>query len=80
MLVRLAKKGSQLVSEMAPLIDLQYRQIEQAFGKQVFDELFNALERFVAAENNSVQHIELPSTIPVAAGRRMAVKPEGNNS
>lgn len=74
-LVRLAQKGDQLISEMAPLIELQYHYIEQAFGKQVFDDLFNALEGFIAAESNSVQHVELPLTAAVAAGRRMAAKP-----
>ena len=78
-LVRLAQKGDQLISEMAPLIELQYHYIEQAFGKQVFDDLFNALEGFIAAESNAVQHVELPLTAAVAAGRRMAAKPAGKN-
>lgn len=75
-LVRLAKKGDQLVSEIAPLIEMQYQHIEQAFGKQVFDDLFNALEGFISAESNPVQHIALPPTAPVSAGRRISVKPE----
>lgn len=74
--VRLAQKGDLLIDEMAPLIELQYEYIEQAFGKQVFDDLFNALEGFIGAESNPVQHIALPSTAPVSAGRRTSVKPE----
>lgn len=58
--VRLAPKGDQLVSEMAPMIDLQYQHIEQAFGRDVFDDLFNSLETFIDAQKNPVLHIELP--------------------
>ena len=75
-LVRLAQKGDQLIGEMAPLIELQYQHIEQAFGKQIFNDLFNVLEEFICAQSNPVQHIELPSTAPVSAGRRMSAKPE----
>ena len=73
-LVRLAPKGDQLIDEMAPLIELQYQQIEQAYGKPVFDDLFNALEGFIRAESNPVEHIALPSTAPVSAGRRTSAK------
>lgn len=58
--VRLAPKGEQLVSQMAPLIDLQYQQIEQVFGKVVFDDLFTALEAFVGAHKNPVAQVALP--------------------
>jgi len=59
--VRLARKGEQLVSEIAPLIDLQYLLIEEALGKDVLESLFNSLEAFIAAQDNAVQQIELPS-------------------
>ena len=62
--VRLAPKGDQLVRAMAPLIDLQYQHIEQAFGKPVFDDLFTSLETFIAAQTNPVAHIELPPKTP----------------
>ncbi|HAL39969.1 MAG TPA: homoprotocatechuate degradation operon regulator HpaR [Polaromonas sp.] len=69
--VRLAPKGDQLVNEMAPLINLQYQYIEQAFGKQIFDDLFNSLEAFIGTQKNPVQHIELPSCAqPVSAAAR----------
>ena len=64
--VRLAFKGDQLVREMAPLIDLQYQHIEQAFGKHIFDDLFNSLETFIAAQASPVRHVELPPTAPEA--------------
>jgi len=58
--VRLAPKGDQLVSEMAPLIDRQYVLIEEALGSDLLENLFNSLETFIAAQNKAVQHIELP--------------------
>ena len=58
--VRLSPKGDQLVSEMAPLIDQQYQQIEDALGKDKVDELFNALETFIAAQSLPVALVELP--------------------
>jgi homoprotocatechuate degradation regulator HpaR len=59
--VRLAPKGDQLVSEMAPLIDRQYVLIEESLGQDLLDGLFNALEAFICAQKNGVQHVELPS-------------------
>ena len=58
-LVRLAPCGDQLISEIAPLIDLQYQHIEQAFGKPVIVDLLNAFEGFIAAEPESVLHVTL---------------------
>lgn len=62
--VRLAPKGDQLVTEMAPLIDLQYQLIEEAFGKDMVDDLFQSLEAFIGAQGNPVQKIKLPTTPP----------------
>ncbi|MDY7546818.1 homoprotocatechuate degradation operon regulator HpaR [Glaciimonas sp. CA11.2] len=58
-LVRLAPSGDQLISEIAPLIDLQYQHIEQAFGKPVIVNLLNAFEGFIAVEPESVLHVTL---------------------
>jgi homoprotocatechuate degradation regulator HpaR len=69
-LVRLAQKGDQLIEEMAPLIELQYQYIEQAFGRKIFDALSSALDGFIRAESTPVQHVALPATAPAAAGRR----------
>jgi len=69
-LVRLAPKGEQLVAAMAPLIDAQYRHIEEALGKPVLDELFNILEQFIEVQGTPVQLVALP---PDAPGR-----PDGN--
>lgn len=64
-LVQLAPSGDQLIREIAPLIDLQYRHIEQAFGKPVIDDLLNAFEGFIAAEPDVVLHVAL-SARPIA--------------
>ncbi|KAF3996570.1 homoprotocatechuate degradation operon regulator HpaR [Glaciimonas immobilis] len=58
-LVQLAPSGDQLIREIAPLIDLQYKFIEQAFGKPVMADLLNAFEGFIAAEPEVVLHVPL---------------------
>lgn len=58
-IVRLAEPGDQLIAEIAPLIDMQYRYIEQAYGKQVFKDLFKVLEEFIDANQNPVGHVKL---------------------
>lgn len=68
--VRLARKGDQLIDQMAPLIERQYQLIEEAYGKPVFEALSAALEGFVGAQPTPVKRIELPAITPVAAGRR----------
>ena len=59
--VRLAPKGDQLVTEMAPLIDAQYQMIEDALGVQEIDTLFNALEAFIGGQRKTVARVELPA-------------------
>jgi hypothetical protein len=45
---------------MAPLIELQYRYLEQAFGKNSLEALSTALEGFIAAQVKPVQRVALP--------------------
>jgi homoprotocatechuate degradation regulator HpaR len=67
--VSLSPKGDQLIEQIAPLIDVQYRQIEQAYGQQTVDALIAALEGFIAAGNNEVAHVSLPvMAVPCAGG------------
>jgi homoprotocatechuate degradation regulator HpaR len=61
-LVSLSAKGDQLIEQIAPLIDVQYRRIEQAYGQQTVDALILALEGFIAAGNNQVERVSLPVT------------------
>jgi homoprotocatechuate degradation regulator HpaR len=67
-LVRLAPKGDALIDEMAPLIELQYQYMEQAFGKKIFDALSSALESFLRAEGKPVRQVALPASASTAAG------------
>lgn len=66
-MVRLAPKGDQLVSLMAPLIDQQYQQLEKVFDQQIFNDLFNALEAFTGARTLPVPTVDLPPTEAGAA-------------
>jgi len=59
--VALAPKGAQLVSDMAPLIDRQYQLIEKALGKAALADLFASLEAFIAAQDQPILRVELPS-------------------
>jgi homoprotocatechuate degradation regulator HpaR len=59
-MVSLEPKGDRLFDEIAPLIDRQYRLMEKAWGKRVVDDLSNALEGFIAAQETPVQQVELP--------------------
>lgn len=49
-MVRLAAKGDKLITEIAPLIDARYHELEEAFGRKMFDDLFKALENFIEAD------------------------------
>ena len=62
--VRLSPKGDQLAHEIAPLVDLQYQQIEQTLGAQVLDDLFNALEAFLQVQNQPIPPVALPPAAP----------------
>ncbi len=62
-LVSLTPKGDVLIDEMAPLIELQYQYLEQAFGKNSLEALSGALEGFIDAQTQPVRRVALP---PVA--------------
>ena len=73
-LVQLAEKGDQLMAELAPLVEAQYREIERAFGTQLFADLVLAMEAFIAADSQSVGRIALPAKARVVARRRVVKK------
>ncbi len=58
--VRLGAKGDRLIDEIAPLIQQQYRLMEEAWGKGVVDDLTDALEGFIAAQATEVPQVALP--------------------
>ncbi len=59
-IVRLSQKGTHLLSQIGPLIDLQYSYIEQTYGKQIFADLFKVLEAFIDLNKRSVKQVDLP--------------------
>ncbi|MGI4716774.1 MAG: homoprotocatechuate degradation operon regulator HpaR [Janthinobacterium lividum] len=58
--VRLGEKGDRLIDEIAPLIEQQYRLMEQTWGKHLVDGLTDALEGFIAAQETAVPQVALP--------------------
>ena len=68
--VRLAPKGDKLIDEIAPLIEQQYRLMEEAYGSQVIVDLAQALEGFIAAQAMPVKRVELPVTTKAVNSRR----------
>lgn len=59
-LISLAVKGDALIDAMAPLIQAQYRQLEQVCGQQALEALSAALETFLVAQAGPVQRVALP--------------------
>jgi DNA-binding MarR family transcriptional regulator len=59
-MVELSPQGRALLTQIGPLIDQQYRYIEQAYGKQVIAGLFLAMENFTALEQTEVGTVTLP--------------------
>ncbi|MFZ6752929.1 homoprotocatechuate degradation operon regulator HpaR [Undibacterium sp. Dicai25W] len=57
--IGLSASGDVLMTEMAPLIDLQYKHIEHTFGLEAMSELVATLEKFNAAAEETVEHVEL---------------------
>jgi homoprotocatechuate degradation regulator HpaR len=59
-IVRLSALGEQVVETIGPLIAQQYRNVEQAFGKELIAEVFDVMDRFVAADRHPVAQVALP--------------------
>lgn len=59
-LVRLTPKSARLVEEMAPLIEQQYRHIEQAFGAELIAQLYQVLDQVLLAERRPIARVALP--------------------
>ncbi len=57
--IGLSVAGDVLMSNMAPLIDLQYKHIEQTFGLEAMDELVAMLEKFNSVAEGAVEHVVL---------------------
>ena len=58
--VYLSPKGTKLLSQVGPLIDLQYTYLEQACGSKIFADLLQTLEEFIDLTQQTVKHVDLP--------------------
>jgi len=60
-IVRLTPKSEQLVSELGPLIVEQYKIIEQAFGPELIQQLYDVMDKVIVAERGPIARIALPA-------------------
>ena len=60
LLIRLTPRAEQLVAEMVPLIVEQYRIIEVAYGPELLQELYEIMDRVIAAERAPIRQVKLP--------------------
>ena len=58
-MIHLSERGISILSQIAPLIDLQYSYIEQSCGKKIIAELFKVLEEFTELAKKPVKHVDL---------------------
>lgn len=59
-LVRMTPKSDQLVSELGPLIVEQYKIIEQSFGPELIQQLYEVMDKVIAAERAPIARVPLP--------------------
>lgn len=66
-LVRLSSQGEALVEQMAPLIEAQYKLIEESLGTELLQDVYRVLDRVVNEERPPIKRVELPSASPTQA-------------
>lgn len=59
-IVNLSPKAIKLLSQVGPLIELQYSYLEEACGKQALHDLLIVLDDFVEMSKRSMKHVDLP--------------------
>jgi homoprotocatechuate degradation regulator HpaR len=57
--VRISPLGEKIVEAMSPLVTQQYRNVAQAYGPELMDELFEVMDKFLAAEP-AIAQVKLP--------------------
>lgn len=60
MLVRLTPKAQELVAQLYPLIVEQYRLLEKAYGRDTIEELYQAMDHFLAHDPGPIAQVRLP--------------------
>ncbi len=60
-IIRLTPEAEKLVVEITPLINRQYKIIEQALGTELLQEVYDLMDKLVAAADNTViRPVKLP--------------------
>ncbi len=60
--ISLTFKGQNLITEMAPLVQLQYKLLEEAYGRDLIVQLYRALDDFMLKKDTVVERIDLPGS------------------
>ncbi len=69
-IIRLAPRGQALCDRIAPLVEAQYRLIEEAIGRELIDRTYTQLDRLLSAPLDRIPQVELPSPQPAAPRAR----------
>lgn len=60
-LVRLSPKGEAIVAQMAPLVQAQYRLLEDALGQELIQEVYQVVDKLLIAQHTTrVPRVALP--------------------
>lgn len=62
--VTLTERSRQIVMAIAPLIEEQYRYIEEAFGPDLIRELYQVIDQVITAERGPIRRVSLPPLPP----------------
>jgi len=61
LIISLTPKSDKLVDDMAPLIETQYRLLEQSLGADLIARLYDTLDALAAAEDVVIEKVALPT-------------------
>lgn len=59
LMIAITRQGAALVQRMAPLVEAQYAQLEQALGKDQVAALYETLDRLLASPHGQVRTVKL---------------------
>lgn len=59
-IVRLSPQGQAMAAEIAPLIQAQYKKLEESLGRELIDELYAVLDKVITGPHPPVERISLP--------------------
>lgn len=74
LLVSLTAKSRDLVAELAPLVQEQYRLLEEAMGPALIKELYSVLDRLVVLKESDIPHVTLPPKSNATPGRTTSAR------